>query len=452
MPGTAARGQAMTALVLAGHGSHVSPETAGAVQRLADVLRRQGVADEVAPCFWKEPPSFAEVLGTVEAPDVFVVPVFASRGFYAESVLPAEMALDRPRNAGQRVVRTAPLADHPFIERKVRQRVAEGLAAFGGPPAEVAVALIGHGTPRHPGSRAKTVALAAALRAEGVVGETAAVFLDDAPEIPTAYAATTKRKLLAIPVFVACGSHVTQDVPRELGLPPGQWRAEVQGRAVLYLPPAADDHQLAEAVAELAWSAGLPRRPQAAWGPWAGFPRVGAARLAEAVAAAGTLAFGELLLTPTAVVGPEAPGEPEALRTPAELRRRVRGSAADGADFRFLPTARKMPGGWTVPLAAPTDVAAVVETVYPGCVAAWAEGQAGTFAPTEWQKFLARQLGMFRELDALTAAQRSAVVAAACGRCVRTPAWHGGAGPLPCPEPCNAWLSQAHRELGSAPR
>ena len=46
------------ALVLAGHGSHISPHTAGIVWRYVDLLRLWGVADEITACFWKEPPAF----------------------------------------------------------------------------------------------------------------------------------------------------------------------------------------------------------------------------------------------------------------------------------------------------------------------------------------------------------------------------------------------------------
>ncbi|MFN7827458.1 MAG: CbiX/SirB N-terminal domain-containing protein, partial [Acidobacteriota bacterium] len=82
-----------SALILAGHGSHISPNTAGLVWRHVDYLRSQGVADEVTAAFWKEKPSFARVLETVTAPAVTIVPLFTSRGFFTQLVIPAEMGL-----------------------------------------------------------------------------------------------------------------------------------------------------------------------------------------------------------------------------------------------------------------------------------------------------------------------------------------------------------------------
>ena len=50
-----------SALILAGHGSHVSPNTAGVVWSYVDRLRALGTAPEVTACFWKEPPALNQV-------------------------------------------------------------------------------------------------------------------------------------------------------------------------------------------------------------------------------------------------------------------------------------------------------------------------------------------------------------------------------------------------------
>ena len=80
-----------SALVLAGHGSQVSPQTAGSVWRQVDRLRAMGVADEVTAAFWKEPPSFAQALDALVSDDAYVVPCFTAEGYFSKQVLPAEM-------------------------------------------------------------------------------------------------------------------------------------------------------------------------------------------------------------------------------------------------------------------------------------------------------------------------------------------------------------------------
>ena len=62
-----------TALVLAGHGSHISPQTAGIVWKNVDALRAMGIADEVTAAFWKETPSFHTVFNTLTSDDITIV-------------------------------------------------------------------------------------------------------------------------------------------------------------------------------------------------------------------------------------------------------------------------------------------------------------------------------------------------------------------------------------------
>jgi hypothetical protein len=92
-----------TALVLAGHGSHISAETAGVVWRYVDRLREMGVADEVTAAFWKEMPSFHTVLDMLEAADITIVSMFTAQGYFTETVIPVEMGLsgETPKAARQ---------------------------------------------------------------------------------------------------------------------------------------------------------------------------------------------------------------------------------------------------------------------------------------------------------------------------------------------------------------
>ncbi|HVU10623.1 MAG TPA: CbiX/SirB N-terminal domain-containing protein, partial [Phototrophicaceae bacterium] len=68
-----------TALILAGHGSHISPNTAGVVWEQVDRLRTLNVADEVTAAFWKETPSFHQAINTLDADDITIVPLFTAQ-------------------------------------------------------------------------------------------------------------------------------------------------------------------------------------------------------------------------------------------------------------------------------------------------------------------------------------------------------------------------------------
>lgn len=447
--------QMSSAWVLAGHGSHISPQTAGLVWAHVDALRRRGVADEVTAAFWKEAPSFHTVVQTLQADEITVIPLFTAQGYFTQTVIPAEMNLSGAvtRREGRLIRYTRTLSEHPYLSQMVQQRVQDALAAFELDGTQTAVAIIGHSTRRNPESRKATEAQAEQLRALGWVAQVEAAYLDDVPEIHTLYQRTSAPFLVAVPYFLALGSHTTIDVPAALGLAPGTQRGQVQGRQVFYTAPVGVDSALLDVIVELAQEAGGPavelhsatHTAESEADVWSGFPRVGRAALWEAVNAAGVLRFGGLRLTPAEVRVWGDTAAVDALTTPSALRQRVRENP-----FRSLPTSDDLPRGWHVPVTSATQLHAAVETIYPGSVADWAAARAGTFVVTPLQAVAARQTGMYRRLQTLSPERERAIVGRVCERCVRGPSWHFDSTPsgrLPCPEACNHWLSAALEEL-----
>jgi sirohydrochlorin cobaltochelatase len=452
-----------TALILAGHGSHISPHTAGLVWRHADRLRLLGAADEVTAAFWKEMPSFARVLETLTADEVTVIPLFTAQGYFTQTVIPAEMGLSGPltERDGRRIRCTPSLAESDYLTRMVDQRVDDALRDHALNPAETAVAVIGHSTRRSPESRRATERQAERLRARGQFRAVVAVYLDDDPDIPSVYACTDAPALIAIPYFLAAGSHTTIDVPDALGLEPGASVGVVSGRRVVYTPPVGTEDGLLGAIVALAEAAGLRIPPSGEAGdPWQAFPAAGRAWLTDALeqawARGEALRFGGLALSRAGVCAAEDAARPahtlHALNTPAAVRAWVREPAgpfapdADAAPFRFLATAAPLPGGWFAPAGRAETVCAIVETVYPGVVAWAAAEAAGTLRIAPLAETAARQTGIYRALGACTPEAEAAAIARVCARCVCAPRWARGSGQgagLPCPEPCNVWLSAA---------
>ena len=84
----------MQSLVIVAHGSHLNPDASTPTYDHADTVREAGVFDEVRTAFWKEEPSFREALRTVQAEEVYVVPLFISEGYFTEQVIPRELRLD----------------------------------------------------------------------------------------------------------------------------------------------------------------------------------------------------------------------------------------------------------------------------------------------------------------------------------------------------------------------
>lgn len=448
---------AKTALVLAGHGSHISPNTAGLVWEQVDRLRALNIADEVTAAFWKEMPSFHMVFNSLEATDITVVPLFTAQGYFTQTVIPAEMGLTGTitERDGRTIRYTRTLGEHPYLFQVVEEWVDAARSSLNAPADEIAVAIIGHSTRRNPSSRQASEDQAARLRERSIFAQVEAVYLDDTPAIADIYSMTTAPNLIAIPFFLAEGSHTTIDVVRELGFTDADRdRQQVNGRMVLYTPPVGMTHKLPDLILELAREAGAPLKPPRDGSPWDCFPALGRNRywlMMRAVSpirlGLSSLRFGQLDLSLDEV---SCRGDNDLLETitePGDLRRRVRENP-----FRPLATSKDLPGGWRVPVDNDLNrIHAIVETVYPGLVGDILAKQVGV---SDLNSTIARQTGQYQGLDQLTPAQARALVNRVCGNCVRRPNWHykqpiTGSKPskLRCPEPCNFWLSAAMKTL-----
>ncbi|MCY4021738.1 MAG: hypothetical protein OXG39_20230 [Chloroflexi bacterium] len=438
-----------SALILAGHGSHISPNTAGVVWNYVDRLRALGAAGEVTACFWKEPPATHQVLDTVQARQIFVVPVFTAQGYFTSAVIPSEMALHGPvtRRDGRTITLTRPLGEHPAMTSVVRNIVRKYIDEHDLDRADTAVAIIGHGTRRNPNSRDTTRYQAKVLRDMNWVGEVVDVYLDDEPEIPSIYQTTSAGNIIALPYFLAPGSHVSIDVPRALGLSDRAMPQRVAGRRVFYTQSLSGDESICSAIHELALDAGLPLSSNSDSDSWRGFPKVGRDTLLRALKKGRPLQFGQVIVTEKRVWHRNNDEGSASLSSMAQLRGHLRQDP-----FRPVPTSTDMPAGWHIDLEHPAQAHAVLETVYPGLVADWSARRRGNFLAEPLQVTSERQVGMFKGIHNLAAELIERTVAKVCGACVRQPTWWRDepGSDLPCKAACNYWLSSAAKVGESA--
>jgi sirohydrochlorin cobaltochelatase len=232
----------VTAIVLAGHGSLVSPETGGLVRRAADLLREWGVADEATSAFWKERPSFSSVADSLESNKIIVVPVFAARGWYVDVVLPRELAKGR-KDVEYAI--TPPIGEHPRMAELIEEAARSGVAKRNRD--EAAIVVVGHGTSKHSGSRDTTIAAVDKLRAKQIAAEVNAAFLDDEPTICDAVETCRSPHLVVVPNFIAQGEHASEDVPAAVS--EASAKRTIRTRSLQYIPP----KLTAEELAKIAW-------------------------------------------------------------------------------------------------------------------------------------------------------------------------------------------------------
>jgi hypothetical protein len=259
--------------------------------------------------------------------------------------------------------------------------------------------------------------------------------LDAEPAINSIFHSSQQTNIIAVPFFLADGSHVSIDVPEALGIQYGDYPAAVEGFQLYYTPPVGTDESVCELILDLARESGLPFSSTEAK-DWTNFPQFGARELLDKLKNEHELHFGQLCLKFDAVY-PIDSSKVIKLKSSQSLRKHLRTNP-----YRPLAYSDDLPTDWLVTIEDPSHIPSVVETVYPQALADWANHQQGKLEIENLESLITRQVGDFRNL--ILDEQRIAeTIESVCGRCTHQPLWADSEGDkLPCPRACNFWLSQ----------
>lgn len=429
-----------TALILLGHGSHISPNTAGVVWDAVDNLRHMGIADEITGAFWKEQPHFRTVLSSISATDITLVPLFTAQGYFTQTVIPTEMNLNgQITNQGEKIIRYAqPPVYHLKIQQIVQARVDDAIRQYQLMPSDVGIAIIGHSTRKNASSRQSTEYQAGILQQKGIYGAVITAFLDDDPPIISIYERIDQPTIIAIPLFLAMGSHTTIDVPEAMLLPPNCNYAYVNNKQVIYTPAIGDNNDLTDLICDLARDVGAPLyNPHPPKSAWDYFPRGGWEAFQTRLMHDKSLIIGDLFITIDGVRVVDDDQATTIITSPAMLRKLIRENP-----FRPLMTAKGLPKGWFAPASSVDEVCAIIETVYPALISHLFVDE--NYQTTPINQTIRRQTGIYRQLVNLDTTMMHIITDEICGDCIRQPTWHNHrASPIACDEACNWWLSHA---------
>lgn len=457
-------------LVLAAHGSQHDAKAAAPVHAHADRLRERGGFDTVRAAFWKEQPSLASVLATIEARTAYVVPLMMSRGYFTERVFPRELGLGEGSTAGQTVRYAEPVGTHQRLADVIVDRVdavLEGRVGDG----DVGVAIVGHGTERHPGSASASLDHAARLRVTSRYAAVEALFLDQSPSVADLTDRFDVEDVAIVPLFVAAGGHVGSDVPAAIGLPnqdPFGGPTSVDGHRLWYAEPVGTAPSLIAVILERAAEVGADTRAGRA-APETELARSERAfleRLVRVESTSGVRPWGELAITITADDGRRrfAIRHADDIDVPRAGLDRLVDSAAvrartgfdDAGNHRPLRTARTLPTGWRFETNIPSELVMSVRAVYPASIDHWYRDRGGSLEATHFEAVVGRQAGQYSDLDAVDQATLDASIAACCGDCIRRRDWPArrtepaaSTDTVPCPEPCS-FLLEAMRSFARA--
>ena len=213
-------------LVVLGHGTAQNPGSERPVFQHVAELRRRRIFREVREAFWKQEPRIKQVLATLTAPRVFVVPLFISEGYFASEVIPKELGLDknlRLQTASFDLSYSQPVGTHEGMIDVILARAREVVEQFPFPRApkskDITLFVAGHGTERNEQSRQSIDSQVAAIRAKQIYADVQAVFMDEEPRIGDCYSLARTRNLVVVPFFISDGLHTVEDIPVLLGEP-----------------------------------------------------------------------------------------------------------------------------------------------------------------------------------------------------------------------------------------
>lgn len=262
------------ALVLVGHGSTLNADSSAPTYQHADELRRRNLFAQVVECFWKLEPSICGVLRGVFAPNVFVVPLFISEGYFTQEVVPRELGLrandreDFPRvqrRGEQTIYYCGPVGTHDSMTEVLLARAREIVGQFPSDappkPGEISLFIAGHGTGNNENSRKAIERQVELIGARRLYAEARAVFMEESPRIGDCYALAGARNIVMVPFFISDGLHSYEDIPVMLGereelvrerLRQGQptWRnpTEKSGKRVWYTEAIGSEPHIADVI------------------------------------------------------------------------------------------------------------------------------------------------------------------------------------------------------------
>jgi sirohydrochlorin cobaltochelatase len=269
------------ALVLLGHGSTVIDTSGDVVYQHARELRSRGLFAEVREAFWKQEPKIKDVLTSLSASRIFIVPLFISEGYFSEEVIPRELGFkgegesdfSRVQRRGSQVLcYCKPVGTHETMTEVILERAHKTVEMFPFPRApkakDLTLFIAGHGTEQNENSRISVQRQAEMIRAQNLYAGVHAVFLEESPKVSECFYLGETRHIVVVPFFMSEGMHSQEDIPvmlgdskrivqQRLGMRQPPWRnpTERNGKLIWYSAVVGTHPKVAEVILEQVKSA-----------------------------------------------------------------------------------------------------------------------------------------------------------------------------------------------------
>ncbi|WP_135076826.1 CbiX/SirB N-terminal domain-containing protein [Terasakiella sp. SH-1] len=238
-----------TTLIIAGHGSSKNPNQARPARKHAQYIADKNIFADVKTAFWKEDTRLHEVLGSVQTPEVVIVPNLACSGHINKVVIPREMGLDGELTIkeGQHIHLCKPVGEHDGLPALIANRIKEVMEERDLKAKDTTVFLVAHGNPNpdRPASHDTTVMMATRIYQHHPIHAILPAFIEEKPFLHGWRKRTTSPNVIVLPFMIAAGVHGARDIPRFLGVEPTEQQAfDMREHATPAGPFEVDDHKL----------------------------------------------------------------------------------------------------------------------------------------------------------------------------------------------------------------
>ena len=264
------------ALVLLSHGSTVIDTSGDVVYQHARELRSRQLFAEVREAFWKQEPKIKNVLSSLSANRIFIVPLFISEGYFSDEVIPRELGFKmegeedfsrKLQRGSQTLFYCQPVGTHDGMTAVLLERAREVVEKNPFPRApkakDLTLFIAGHGTEQNENSRASIQHQADLIRTQNLYAGVHAVFLEESPKVSECFYIAETRHIVVVPFFISEGMHTQEDIPvmlgdskrivqQRLGMRQPPWRnpTERSGKLIWYSSIVGTHPQIAEIILE----------------------------------------------------------------------------------------------------------------------------------------------------------------------------------------------------------
>ncbi len=116
-----------TALVLLGHGTDLNKSSGGVIYLNAGRIREREIYDLVEVGFLDQEPEIGEVVESIEAENVILIPVFIAEGWHTRETIPQDLGLtgEVTVRADKTIFYGAPVGTHPSMANLIAARARE---------------------------------------------------------------------------------------------------------------------------------------------------------------------------------------------------------------------------------------------------------------------------------------------------------------------------------------